>query len=113
MALERLERERLERPVDQVGRVRERLRERLERGLARGEAFGVTHELETLVDRVAQDVGDVVQVERREVPRAVGKAERAERPGERVSAFLAGGVDLERIEARTLGKKRSGVDAVR
>jgi hypothetical protein len=113
VALDRLERERLERPVHQVGRGRERLCERLEGGLARGELLGIADELEPVVHGVAHDVGDVVQVERRQVARAVREAERPERPGERVPSFLAGGVGLERVEAPSLGKELAGGDAVR
>jgi hypothetical protein len=57
--------------------------QRVEGGLAAGQRLGVTHELEALIDRVAQHVGQVVQVERAEVARLVLHAQRAEGPGQR------------------------------
>jgi hypothetical protein len=50
------------------------------------QALGVAHELEARVDRLAQHVGQVVQVQRGQVARAVLHAQRAEGPGQRVAA---------------------------
>ena len=112
VALHGRERQRDQRAVDEVGRGGQRIGERVEGRLALRERFGIAHELEARVDRVAQHVGDVVQVQRGEVPRAVVQAERAEGPGERVAAVF-GHVDVKRFEARALGQKGAAADAVR
>jgi hypothetical protein len=77
-----------QRGVDQVLRRRQRLRQRLEAGLALRQRFGIAHELEARIDRLAQHVGDVVEVKRGEVAGAVGHAQRAEGPGQRIAALL-------------------------
>ena len=52
--------------------------QRVEGGGARGESFAVARELEARVDADAPDVGEVVDVEAREVARLLRRAERAE-----------------------------------
>ena len=98
--------------VHQVGRGSERFGQRIETGLAGRQLLGVAHELEPAVDSIAQHVGEVVEVERREMARAILQAERAERPGERVAAVVVD-IHVERAEARTLGEPVPADDAVR
>src|SRR5204862_162211 len=57
----------------------ERLVQRVERRHARGEPLAVARELEARVDAFAPDVGEIVDVEAREVARLLSRAERAER----------------------------------
>jgi hypothetical protein len=101
-----------QRGVDQVLRRRQRLRQRLEAGLALRQRFGIAHELEARVDRFAQHVGDVVEVKRGEVAGAVGHAQRAEGPGQRIAALVVD-IHVERGEARALGQEGTAGDAVR
>ncbi len=98
-----LARQFVERGVDQRGLGRECLVQRIERRRARREALAVTRELEVRVDADAPDVGEVVDVEAREVARLLGGAEIAER---RVNVFV------ERLcEARSFGQERAAHDA--
>jgi len=57
-----LVRELLQQRVHQRGRCGQGIRQRVERGLAACQRFGIAHKLETLVHRVAQHIGQVVQV---------------------------------------------------
>ncbi|MDT4848613.1 hypothetical protein FQZ97_827070 [compost metagenome] len=87
-----------------------------EGGLAAGQRFCVAHKGKALVDRVAQHVGQVVEVERGDVARLVLHAQSAERPGQRVAAFFAQRrvhVHLQRGEARAFGQQLARGDAVR
>jgi hypothetical protein len=70
-------------------------------------SFAVPRELEARVDALANHVSEVVDEEAREVPRAVGGAQRAEGPGGRVALRAEG------FEARALGEKRAARDAQR
>jgi hypothetical protein len=53
-------------------------------------SFGVAHELEARVHRLAQHVGQVVQVQRGQVAGPVLQAQGAEGPGQRVAALFVG-----------------------
>ena len=99
--------------VDQVGRRGQGLGHGVEAGLAGGQLLGIAHELEARVHRLAHHVGQVVQVQRGQVLGAVGQAQHAEGPGQRVAVFLAADVVVQRGEARALGQQGAGVDAVR
>ncbi len=112
VVLQRLPGQLGQRLVDQVQRRGERLRQRVEGGLALRQRFGVAHELEARVDRVAQHIGNVVQVQRREVTCPVLHTERAEGPGQRVTSVVVD-VDVERLEARAFGQEGAAADAVR
>jgi hypothetical protein len=74
--------------------------------------LGVAHEFEARVDRLAQHVGQVVQVQRGQVARAVLHAQRAEGPGHRVTAVRVH-VHGQRLEARAFGQEAAAADAVR
>ena len=100
-----------QRAVHQVQRRGQRLGQRLEAGLAGRQLLGVAHELEARVDRVAQHVGDVVQVQRGQVARAVVRAQRTEGPGQRIAAIVVD-IGVERHEARPLGQEAAAGDAV-
>ena len=100
-----------QRAVDQVQRGGECGGQRVEGGLALRQRFGVAHELETWVDRIAQHVGDVVEVQRGEVARTVLHAQGTEGPGERVATVVVD-VDVERLEARALGQESAATNAV-
>ena len=70
--------------VDQRRRALERGAQRIERRRARRELLAVARQLEARVDAVADHVGEIVDVEAREVLGAIGDAERAERPRQRI-----------------------------
>jgi hypothetical protein len=108
VAFHGLQRQALQRAVDQV----RRRGQRLEGGLALRQLLGVAHELEARVDGVAQHVGQVVQVQRGQVARAVVQAQGAEGPGHGVAA-VGVDVDVQRREARALGQEAAAADAVR
>jgi len=112
VALDRGQRQLAQQFVDEGGRRRQRIGQRVEGGLAERQALGVAHELETRVDRLADHVGDVVQVQRGQVSGVVLRTERAEGPGERAAAVgvLEG---IERREARAFGQEGAAADAVR
>ncbi len=94
-------------------RLIQRLVQAIERRLARGERLGVAHELEARVDGLANDVRDVVEIQRADVLRPILQPERAESPVERICLALVGGdVVLERGEARALRQVASGSDAM-
>ena len=79
-------RERRERFVHERRLAVERRSERLEGRRARGQLLAVARELEVRIDALSPDVGEVVDVEAREITRLVRRAEAAERPRERVVA---------------------------
>jgi hypothetical protein len=90
VAPQRVERQLAQRAIDQVFRRRQRPRQRFERGLALRQRFGIADELEARIDRLAQHVGDIIEVQGGKVPRAVRHAERAEGPGQRIAARFVG-----------------------
>ncbi len=92
--------------------MRQRGGQRLEARLAAGQRFSVTHKFKPRVHRVAQYVGQVVQVERGQVLGAVLQAQGAKGPAQRVAAFLVH-IDIERGKARPLGQKVAADNAVR
>ena len=104
--------ERLQGRIDEVRWRRQGLGEQIELRLARRQALAIAHELEARVDRVADHIRQIVEIERGEVPRAIVGAERPERPAERV-AVLARQIGLERREPRPLGEPPPPRDAVR
>jgi len=89
---DQLGRELVEHRVDQARRALERVAQRREAGRARGELLPVARELEVGVDAIAQDVGEIVDVEAREVLRLVRGAEAAERPRERILVARVGAI---------------------
>jgi hypothetical protein len=90
--------------VDQRRRRGQRLASGSKVGWLCASDLGVAHELEARVDRLAQHVGQVVQVERGQVAGAVLHAQRAEGPGQRVAAVLVD-VDVERSKRGPSGRK--------
>ena len=79
----------------------------IERRLARRQRFCVAHELEARIDGIANDIGEVIQIQRRNVLGAILQSQRAERPVERIAvAAFAVDIVIERREARPSGKKR-------
>ena len=106
-----LQRQRVQRVVHQRVRRRQRRGQRREAGLAGGQLFAVAHELEARVHRVAQHVGDVVQEQRGDMPRAVVRAQCAEGPGQGVGTVLAD-IGVQRREARPFGQEAAAGDAV-
>ena len=112
VALDRRRRQAAQQAIDQVRRRRQRLRQCVEAGLALRQALGVAHELEARIDRIAQHIGNVVEVQRGQVARAVLHAQRTEGPGHRVVAVVVD-IGLERGKARPLGQEAARADAVR
>ena len=112
VALQRGQRQPAQGVVDQIHRRGQRGGQRLEAGLAGGQTLAVAHELESRVDRVAQHVGQVVQVQRGQVASAVVHAQRPESPGHGVAAVLVH-EHIQRREARPLGQEAAAGDAVR
>ena len=92
MRRDELARELRERFVDERRLAVERRRERLERRCAGRELLAVARELEVRVDAEPPDVGEIVDEQAREIARLIGRAEAAERPGERIVA----GADVAR-----------------
>ena len=103
-------------PVQQVRRCGQRIGQGVEVGLAGGQSFGVADELKARVHRVADHVGQVVEVQRGQMACAVLQAHGAEGPAQRVAALaLEGGVRIiliDRGESRAFGQEGTGVDAV-
>ena len=98
-------RELVERFVDERGFAGQRLVQRIECRRACSELLAVARELEARIDAEPPHVGEVVDVQAREITRLLRRAERAER-----------GMDLlvERLlEARALRQKRAPDDAKR
>ena len=85
--------------------------QRFESRLAACQRLGVADELEARVDGVAQHVGEVVEIERCQMPRPVLHAERAEGPGQRIATLVVD-VVVERGEARAFGQKLAAADAM-
>ncbi len=98
--------------VHEVGCGGQRRGQGVETGLAGRQLLGVPHELEAAVDGVSKHVGQVVEVQGGEVARAVLQPQRAESPGQRVTAGI---VDehVERTEPSALGEPAPAHDAVR
>ena len=112
MPLDRRDGERLQSRIDEVRRRRQSLGQQIELRLARRQALAIPHELEARVDRIADHIGQIIEIERGEVPRAIVGAERPERPAERV-AILARQISLERRKPWPLGEPSPPRDAVR
>ncbi len=116
MPVEGGQRQLVQQLVHQRGWRGQRLRERVEAGLAAGERLGVAHELEARVHRVAQHVGQVVQVQRAQMPCLVLHAQRAKGPGQRVAAAVAHVhvvVGVQRRKARAFRQQAARGHAVR
>ena len=79
--------------------------------MARGQALGVSHELKAFIDGIAQHIGQVVQVKRGQVPGAVGLAQSAKGPTNRVTCAIVF-ISVERGKARAFGQKAPASDAV-
>ena len=112
VACHRFERERAQHLVHQRGRGGQGLGQWFERGLAARQRFGVAHKLKAFVHRVAQHIGQVVQVQRGQVLGLVVQAQGAKSPAQRVAALLMN-IDIERGEARPFGQEAAAHDAVR
>ena len=93
--------------IDQRGLALERALQRIERGRAGREPLAVARQLEVRRDAVADHVGDVIDIQAREVLRAIGHAEATERPRERIVVPLA----RDRVEPRAFGQQLSTDDA--
>ena len=100
----------VERFVDERRLAVERRGERLEGRRARGQLLAVARELEVRIDAMAPNVGEVVDIEAREIARLVRRAEAAERPGERV---VAGRRRCELREPRAFGQELAPDDPQR
>jgi hypothetical protein len=85
--------------------------QRVKAGLAGGQALGIAHELKTFVDRIAQHIGQIVQVQRGQVPGAVGLAQGAKGPTDRVARAIVL-ISVERRKAGAFGQKAPACDAV-
>ena len=97
--------------VHQRGRRGQRMGQRVKRGLAAGQRLGVAHKFKALVHRVAQHVGQVVQIQRAQVARFVLHAERAKGPGQRVAAAVVC-VCIERGKTWAFSQQAARGDAV-
>jgi hypothetical protein len=104
MARVELRRQLVEQLVDQVGLALEGVAQWVERGRAGGQPLRVAGQLELGGDALADHVGEIVDVQAREVLRAVGDPEPTERPRERVVVGGAGAT-VDRREPRTLGEQ--------
>jgi len=80
--------QRRQRLVHQVGRSGQRLGQRVKCRLGGGQAFSVAHEFKTLIHRALQHIGQVVQVERGQVPGPIGAAQCTKGPAQRVAGFF-------------------------
>ena len=88
VALHRIQGQALDRLVEQGGRGGQGFRQRLEGGLAAGQVLRVTHELKAFVDRIAQNIGQIVQKQRGDVTGAVLHAQGTKGPTKRVAAAI-------------------------
>ena len=113
MPRQRFERQRVQRCIDQAVRRVERRVQLIERRLARRQRLRIAHELEARIDGIANDVGEVVEIQRGDVLGAILQSQRAEGPVERIAfALLAVDVVIERCEARTFGQVVPRSDAM-
>ena len=85
--------------------------QRFEGRLAARQRFGVADEFETRIDRLAQHVGEIVQIQGGKVSGPVLHAERAKGPGQRITAVVVD-VFVERGEARSFGQEIAPADAM-
>ena len=86
----------------------------IERRLAGRQRFRIAHEFEARIDGVANDIGEVVEIQGGDVLGAILQPQRAEGPVERVAfALLTGDVVIERCEAGTFGQVVPRSDAMR
>ncbi|MNV04116.1 hypothetical protein D3C71_944040 [compost metagenome] len=108
----RFVRELLQQRVHQRGRRSECLGQRVKRGLAARQRFGIAHKLKALVHRVAQHIGQVVQVQRGQVLGLVVQAQGAKGPAQRVAALVVY-IHIQRGEAWALGQVVAACNAVR
>lgn len=111
MPFDAVQRQRVQHRVHQRGCSGQRLCQRIEGRLAARQRFAVAHEFKAPVDRIAHYIGQVVEVERGQVARAVVLAHGTESPGQRVCG-LGVAIHIERGEARALWQKTAPGDAV-
>ena len=97
--------------VDEVVRRGQCLGQGVEAGLRGGKDLGVAHKFEACVHRIAQHIGQVVEIERGQVPGTVVLSERTKGPTQRVTGhFIV--KSLQGGEARTFGQKPPACHAV-
>ena len=86
--------------------------QRFERGGACGESLAIAHELEAWVDAEPPNIGEVVDVQAREITSLLRRAQGAER-GQQLLVerrMLARGTRAQMLEARPFGKERAPDD---
>ena len=111
VAFDGLQGQALQRGVDQVGGLGQGFGQRVKAGLAGGQALGVAHEFKAFVHGIAQHIGQVVQIQRGQVPGAVGLAQSAKSPANRVArAIVVIGVECRKAWA--FGQKAPACNAV-
>ena len=97
--------------VNQIGRRSKGCGQWFKTGLATSQAFGIAHKLKARVNGVAQHVGQVVQVQRGQMARAVLLAQRAKGPGQRVGSLRIA-IDIKRGKTWPFGQKAAPCNAV-
>jgi len=88
--LEHLSSQLLEIPIKQMSWSRQGVLEWPEVRLARRQLLTVAYELEARIDGITNHIGDIVQIQRGKVTRAILSAEGTERPSERIIPFVDG-----------------------
>ena len=111
MPCDRLEGECLQPLVHQIRRGRQSLVQRIERGLACRQRLGVAHKFKARVDRLAQHIGQVVEIQRRQMLGPLLNAQGAECPAQGVFACFAD-IHIQRGKAAAFRQVTTGDDAV-
>ena len=111
---QRLERQCMQGCIHQAVRRAERRVQLIECRLARRQRFRIAHELEARIDGIANDIGQVIEIQGGDVFGAILQSQCAEGPVERIAcAVLVVDVVIERCEARAFGQVMPRGDAMR
>ena len=110
MFLHGLQRELLQQRVNQIRRRGQCIGKRIKTRLATGQRFAVAHEFKTRIYCVTQHIGNVVQIQRSQMPRPVLLTQCTEGPAECVATLVI--KCIKRGKARTFRQKTTPGDAV-
>ena len=96
--------------VHQVAGCGQGLGKRVKTGLAAGQRFAVADKFKARVNRIAQHIGDVIQVKRGQMPGPVLLSQCTERPTQRIAAVII--ECIQRGKTRPLRQKPPSCDPV-
>ena len=87
------------------------MRQEIKGGLASSQRLGIAHKFKPAIDCIAHHIGQIIQIQSRDMPRAILLTERTKGPRQWITAFFIVKC-IQRSKAWPLWQETSASDAV-